>query len=477
MARVKNPTLFSTYFKVSPDELADAGLIDPFLDVDVPLFVDPVLLQKSSNSKVRNAALQRFRQHFGLLVRMLAISKVESDAAWKGARRQLDLREPPETGLGYGGSGRSGSSRPDVVREDILRTSKEIILLGASDPEMISLMGFFEEGVGPDTISDLTTTVIFDDLASITEEFCIKNSIPVFSLDVDAAHNLPNFVDGRGRAVPIVLVPRDIVRELPIANDWSDIERVAMENSRIRARVNRFLGSIVRPTVVDRKRALRDAALGSATEFEFFLAVVKENVSYYDPNLDTLGYYRLKEIIAKGFPGLKQSKSYDLNLGPDEIMRIVGDTIILFKRHVEKGNLWEELWVGDQPKKERASQLIYFAIADAFCKANDLDISPEANMGGGPIDFKFSRGYTARVLVEMKRSGGTVIHGYEKQLEFYKAASQTEAAMFVIIDYGDLGNKLHEIRCIQRDRLNRGQRASEIIIIDATKKISASKRR
>jgi hypothetical protein len=427
MARVHDPILFSTYFGVPPETLADAGLIDPFLDLDVPLFIDPVLLEKSSNDTIRESALLRFRQHFEVLVRMLAISKTEDDAAWKGARRQLDLREPPENGLGYGGSGRSGSSRPEDIREQILRTSKEIITLGASDPEMISLMGFFEENVGPDTISDLTTTVIMDDLASITEDFCTAHRIPVFSFDVCGSHNLPKFVDERDRPVPIVLVPRDIVRELPIANDWSDIERAAMENARIRERVNRFLGGIIRPTVVDRKRALRSAALASAADFDFFLAAVKENVSNYDPNLDALGYYRLKDIIARGFPDLKQPGRYDLSLGPDEIMRVVNDTIALFKRHVEDGNLWEELWIGDKPKKERAAQLIYYAIADAFCKANDLDISPEANMGGGPIDFKFSSGYNARVLIEMKRSGGTVVHGYEKQLEFYKAASQTDS--------------------------------------------------
>src|ERR1700730_4741740 len=97
-------------------------------------------------------------------------------------------------------------------------------------------------------------------------------------------------------------------------------------------------------------------------------------------------------------------------------------------------------------------------------------------MGGGPIDFKFSSGYNARVLVEMKRSGGTVVHGYEKQLEFYKTASQTEYAVFVIVDYGDLGNKLNEIRRIREERLKKGERASEIIVIDATPKASASKR-
>ncbi|XIA62883.1 hypothetical protein ACFIOY_26335 [Bradyrhizobium sp. TZ2] len=241
MARVQNPTLFSAYFGVSSRALAAAGLIDPFLDVDVPLFIDPVLLEKSGNKTINTTAIDRFRKHFEILVRMLNISKAEDDAAWKAARRQLDLSEPPENGLGYGGSGRSGNSRPEDIREAILRTSKEIITLGASDPEMISLMGFFEEDVGPDTISDMTTTVIIEDLAAITEAFCQANGVPLFSFDICAGHKLPKFVDPKGRAAPIVLVPADIVRELPIANDWSDIERAAMENARIRDRVNRFL--------------------------------------------------------------------------------------------------------------------------------------------------------------------------------------------------------------------------------------------
>lgn len=65
---------------------------------------------------------------------MLGISQNEGDAAWKGARRLLDLNEPPENGLGYGGTGRSGISRPDKVREAMMRTSKEIIELGSNDP-------------------------------------------------------------------------------------------------------------------------------------------------------------------------------------------------------------------------------------------------------------------------------------------------------------------------------------------------------
>jgi hypothetical protein len=173
---------------------------------------------------------------------------------------------------------------------------------------------------------------------------------------------------------------------------------------------------------------------------------------------------------------LKTDAQYDLSKGPEEIRRLVHDTLNFFKRHVENGNLWEELWIGDKPKKERAAQLIYYAIADSYCHANNVDISPEANMGGGPIDFKFSYGYLARVLVEMKRSSGTVRHGYEKQLEIYLDASRTSFGIFVVMDFGDLGDKLEQITTIQAARRAAGKQASDIVVIDATKKLSASKR-
>ena len=348
--------------------------------------------------------------------------------------------------------------------------------MGAKDPEMISLMGFFEENVGPDTISDFTTRVIIDQLAQVTAEFCGANGIALEENDLVPGRLLPKMIERSGKAKFTVLVPADIVRELPIANDWSEIESAVMHSGRIRQAVNAMLAGIAKPTVADRKEALRAIALQSPQNFAEFLAAVKEHVRTYDPNVDALGYYRMKSILASGFDGLKGTTKYDLSSGPDEIRRLVHDTISLFQHHIEKGNLWEELWIEDKPKKERAAQLIYFAIADAYCIANDVDISPEANMGGGPVDFKFSVGYRARVLVEMKRSSGTVVHGYERQLEIYKDAARAQCGIFIILDFGDLADKLAKIIAIQALRRANGEPASDIIVIDATKKASASKR-
>ena len=476
MARISNPVLFSKYFTIDPAKLEAAGLIDPFLNVDTQLFIDPVLLAKSANQVISTKAIKEFRTHFSNFVRLLAISKREGDAAWKAAWKLLDLQEPPENGLGYGGSGTSGNSRPDRIRTAMMRTAQEIIDLGTSDPEMISLMGFFEEEVGPDTISDFTTRVITPQLAKITTDFCTAYGVPVREIPEGGGMKLPVYTTPDGKEKFILLVPRDIVRDLPVANDWSDIEKAANENKKIRDRINAMLSKIAKPTVADRKAALKRAALESPDTFESFLEAVKENTSSYDPSLDALAYYKIKNILSGDSSALKSRQTYNVDEGPEALRDFVLAAVAMFQHHVEKGNLWEELWIGNEPKKERAAQLIFYALADCFCKANNVDISPEANMGGGPIDFKFSKGYRSRVLVEMKRSTGTVVHGYKKQLEIYKDAAQTDFGIFVIMDFGGLRSKLSKIKWLREKRLESGEPASEIIVINARKKASASKR-
>lgn len=143
---------------------------------------------------------------------------------------------------------------------------------------------------------------------------------------------------------------------------------------------------------------------------------------------------------------------------------------------IEKNDLSRLLWDGTSPKSEKAAQLVYFGIADSYCKANNIDISPEVHSGGGPVDFKFSSSYTARLLVEIKLSKGAVEHGYKEQLETYKTAAKTSEALFLIIDVGKMGNKLIKIKALQKAKLASGQRVTEIVVVDAKRQASASKR-
>ncbi|WP_273880400.1 hypothetical protein [Rhizobium binxianense] len=471
--KLVRPYLFSQVFKGSAADLDKAGLFDPVLNSDSKLFIDPLLLEGSDNPHMV-AAYKQLREHFTKVTKLLSASRGINDPAWKAARRILDLGERSETCLGYGGSSISGSSRSQEVKERILETTKQIIELGEDNPEIISLMGMFEEGVGPDTISDLTTFAILPALCALTDEFCKKSGVPVRRFNDYWNAELPeNPIDP---SKPILLVPQDILRDLPLAADWSDVARVTLENEKIRDAFNSFVGLISEATLTEKKEAIKRTALLSLDHFRAILYAVLGSSDSYDPKADPLNLYRFREMIAGDLSVFTQP---GLNVGKPssaELQRLVLIIVEHFKTLVENNNLWELLWHEDKPKREKAAQLIFFAVADTFCKANNIDISPETNPGGGPVDFRFSKGYTNRVLVEIKLSKGKVVQGYKTQIGIYQGASNTDSAIFLLINVGKMGQKLVEIQKHRDTQIEAGLATPEIIVVDGRRKRSASVR-
>jgi hypothetical protein len=468
------PTLFSEKFGIAGEKLDSANLLDPFVDADTPLFIDPLLIDKSSNEVLRTDGLSQFRAYFDKVVRLLAVAEEEGDPAWKGAEKLLSLKEPAENGLGYSRSKRAGSSRPEEVRAQLLRTIKHVIRLGSKDPEMLSLMGFLEVGVGPDTISDFTTIAMTEALARITHEFCSRNSVPLFANDL-SKFTLPLIVR-KGRERPVVLVPRDVLRDLPVTESWGDVWEAAEHNRVLREKLSVMLAGIAQPTVAEQKDAIKRAVTRSAEVFDAFLEAVKSAATSYDQNEDIKGFFTFRDFLRHNHT-FETGKSYDVRKSPDQVLKLILDVLDVFKHNVENGNLWEALWAGNQPKRERAAQLLFFAIADAYCRAHRIDNVSEPNFGGGPVDFAFGDGCDSRVIVEMKRSIGSVVSGYEKQIDRYKKAARTDYAIFVVIDYGRGAQKIRAIQRIRERKVASGERASEIIVIDARKKLSPSELR
>ena len=471
-----HPVLFSKQFNFGPGLLAKAGLLDPILNSDTRLFIDPLLIVKSKNILIKAKGRSTLQQALTNLVGLIDMSQNESDAPWKGAYKALNLSERSETGLGYGGASTTGSSRPPELRHKILRTAKEIITLGEKNPAMIPLMGLFEEGVGPDTLSDMTTNFLLPILCEITEGFAKANNLPVKKFgSVYSNRLLPENPFAPGK--PVVLVPRDILRDLPLATDWADVSKVVMEIDEIRDAVNAMFGGIIAGTVKEKKEQIRKAAFESPKNLRAVIDAVSLASESYDEKADLDGLYQFRDALSSDpsrFMGMLCPASVK---SAETLTALVFQMIGQFKELVEANNMWELLWYGDVPRNERASQLLFFAVCTVMCAINGVDISPETNSGGGPVDFKFSTGFHGRVLVEMKLSKGTVESGYNKQLEAYKAAAQTRLGIFVIIDVGGMGRKLVKIRKAKAEADARGEPTSEIIVINAIRQISASKRR
>jgi len=337
-------------------------------------------------------------------------------------------------------------------------------------------MGVLEDDVGPDTISDMTTNSLLGVLQEITLGFCRKYSIPTgrFMLGLDE-YELP--INPLASGHVFLLVPKDVLRELPVATDWSDIDRVVQHNAVLRKMVNAMIGNIAKATIKQKKRALKAIALQSEGTFQKLVTdILAGHLHGYDFGKDKKNVEALRETLTstpKNFP-LYIARPAAPSV--PELRRVVNEITAQFKHLIENCDLSRLLWDGSTPKSEKSTQLVYFGVADSYCKANNIDISPEVHSGGGPVDFKFSTGYAGRLLIELKLSKGKVVQGYEEQLETYKAAAQTEEALFLIIDVGKMGTKLTKIKKIQEERFSKGERAADIVVVDAKRKPSASKR-
>ncbi len=476
MSILKDPILFSQQFGVSPIRLAKLGVLDIILNADTKLFVDPLLLSFSSHKEIKEMAVDDFERRFEEIILLLQYSKAHGDRAWRAAEGKFRFREPIETGLGYSDGTTHGSAIGLTLRNKLLDTAKEIIDLGILDPRLFALLGLLEEGIGPDRISDITTNAIAPALVRFNERIAESLGLDTKNLIFCGTEGslVANPLEGNGNS-PIILTPLDLLRELPVAHSWSDIADAAAKNDQLRREVNGHIGNIWITQTRESKRQAREAVLRSRAAFDtLFSAVGFSSHDSYDTDADLSGHLIWREILTN------ISSQHPLHLisppveSVDELDGFVRTIISQFSDLVENKDLWKLLWHQNKPRRECSSQLMFYGIADSYCKANNVDISPETNSGGGPVDFKFSSGYNARVLVEVKLSRGRVVHGYEKQLEIYKKAAGTTRAHLLIIDVGGMGNKLDVIQKIRNRTAASGEPASEFHVVDGNKQKSAS---
>ena len=159
-------------------------------------------------------------------------------------------------------------------------------------------------------------------------------------------------------------------------------------------------------------------------------------------------------------------------------LRAVVDLIITqFKKNVEENRLYEFLYKEDgKPKHEVFAQRLFYAVADAYCEANNVDLSREPNAGNGPVDFKLSVGYKGRVLVEVKKSNNSdLAHGFEKQLPEYEKSEATDVSVYLIVRVTEGDSLIKSVLALKKKQLDEGKKVPEILIVDARKNKSASR--
>jgi hypothetical protein len=91
-----------------------------------------------------------------------------------------------------------------------------------------------------------------------------------------------------------------------------------------------------------------------------------------------------------------------------------------------------------RPRKEKIVQAIAGQLWVVQCEQADVDISREANVGRGPVDFKFSAGWKRHALIEVKLlSSRKLQQGAEAQLPQYLRSEQIRSAYYVCVGFTD----------------------------------------
>ena len=187
-------------------------------------------------------------------------------------------------------------------------------------------------------------------------------------------------------------------------------------------------------------------------------------------------FINAKSKAEKYFAGIITLLKHSKNTTVADVSNVVGRICSQYKTLIEDNGLSNLLYDSTgKSKHESAAQLLFYGIADSYCAANNIDLSPESNAGRGPVDFKLSRGSTDKVIVEVKLTSNPQLkHGIEKQVPIYMAQEKTKKAIYLIIDNGHPKTTESFIKFYNA----LGQEIKSKIscfIIDGTKKPSASK--
>src|SRR5687767_11971760 len=231
------PISISSHIGVDAKTFAKTGAFDAILDIDSKFFIDPHLLKDNKIPEL-SSSYSKVTKRFEEILHLLSASKKEGDSFWRETLRRFKFPELRGLCIGYSSKSTLGSGMGEMLRIQILRTAKEIVDAGIKSPEFFELLGLFEEGIGPDRISDMIGRIIIDDLYQYTDHIFKELKIKTTPIK----NTLYSSVVNPFSRYPIILLPKSILRDLPIAHCWEDIDLVCSHNEALRRQVNGLIG-------------------------------------------------------------------------------------------------------------------------------------------------------------------------------------------------------------------------------------------
>ncbi len=108
---------------------------------------------------------------------------------------------------------------------------------------------------------------------------------------------------------------------------------------------------------------------------------------------------------------------------------------------IHSGNLYKLFWENEKPVREDRIQLIMENVMDAYFYNQDVEITREARLGNGQVDFKLYRNKheDEKILIEIKKANSPsyLKKGYEKQLTEYMLSCKYKNSFYLVACFTD----------------------------------------
>ncbi len=478
--------LFSEYFEIDETVVDQYGALNVCIDADLPLFIDPFLL--FSSEKDEYVIL-----HDKIINHLINLKKY----AENNSNTDIKLFQFPEIKQNWLGMCKWGNNGkglgPQFARNLInafggfYSNFGEETISDSSHIEKLTLVG---SGIGKDFISDFTTNLILEYLLCYTQDFALNNlekhqrkefSVRCcfddkFMIWAPKIFILPYFYLDDGDF--IILTPLDILTKDEAFISHSDLtnqfRRItnALENSSLRNSINSYFQKKLpfTPKKKDIERAVNLTIQQYPEILDYYILHKEKNKAEASKISEEKVENLRSELIdtLKSFTNYVIDNSDFFNVKPNSYEAALKRAIYL-KDVIENNDGYKVFYkdgkaIASEDTIQRIFRLTWFA--------TPFDINSEVNNGRGPADYKISYGERDSTIVEFKLAKSSSLKkNLLNQTEIYKKASKSINDIKVILCY-----TTSEISKVNRILQSIGQKGAEnIIIIDATKKISASK--
>ncbi|UQY80319.1 hypothetical protein HAV_00510 [Candidatus Hepatincola sp. Av] len=484
----------SIYFKIDRYILDELGIFDSSLNIDTNLFIDPLLLQHSQHPEMKKANKNFLEYYSGVIQGQLNSYLDGNDDLEKNIIQYFQFKETSGIALGYSSSNTKGKGVGEKQSTKIVKDIKKYLTKQTINPAIFRFMPIFGEGIGADKISDMTISIILNNILDfnkrvlqaiktqykqniITKEVIITVRDDAIKIELLSYNNKP-----------CILIPKDVLNKLPNTNTyWKSLidttVQIMNNDEEIRRNTNNYIGKNCQNIIkqITKKDGIKH--LKPLLEKEKNEEWVKGLWHLFSQQKKVFDFYDIKQDkdgdATNFYDIVKPYVKVDKDINKDSVDTVVAYLISSFKSLIEDNRFGNEI-VNQQgeTKNEKYWQKLFFAFVKLNCEKNNIDISPETDAGFGPVDFKFSKG-NEKIVVEIKLSNNKqVVNGYRvgKQLEKYVKAENAAKGYYVILDVDNsMDKKIGKLTDINNNRPKKEKGNYEFFIIDCTYQRSASK--